>query len=58
MHPKQSKNILEEINFGVNSRSINKIVEFVHKKHHAIHWHVQYNFFNYPNNGQVEPRSV
>ena len=58
MHLKQSKNILEEINFGVNSRSIKKIVEFVQKKYDAIHWHVQYDFFNYPNNGHVEPRYI
>ena len=56
MYLKQSKNILEEINFGADSRSSEKIVGFVHEKYDAIYWHVQYDFFNYLNNGYIEPR--
>ena len=58
MYLKQSKNILEEFNFGDNSRSFKKIVGIIHKKYDAIHWHVQHDFFNYLNNGYAEPRSI
>ena len=56
MHLKQSKNILEEINFDVDSRCFKKIVGFIYKKHDVIHWHVQHDFFNYLNNGYAEPQ--
>ena len=56
MHLKQSKNILEEINFDINSRSSYKIMGFIHKKYDVIHWYVQHDFFNNLNNGHPEPR--
>ena len=46
MYLKQSKNILEGINFDADSRSFKKVMGFVYKKHDAVHWHVQRNFFN------------
>ena len=58
MHLKQSRNILEGINFGADSRSFKKVMGFVYKKHDAIHWYVQHDFFNYLNNGHAEPRSI
>ena len=58
MYLKQSKNILEEFNFGDNSRSFKEIVGIIHKKYDAIHWHVQYDFFNFPFNGHIESRHI
>jgi len=58
MYLKQSKNILEEFNFGDNSRSFKKFVGIIHKKYDAIHWYVQHDFFNFTYNGHIESRYI
>ena len=58
MYLKQSKNILEEINFGTDTRGYKKIVGIFYKKCAFTDGNVWYDLFDNPHYGFIEPKFI
>ena len=58
MYLKQSKNILEEIYFGIDTRSYKKIVGIIYKKYAFTDGNVWYDFFDKSHYGFIEPKFI